>query len=75
MTKTDICAWANEATLPFTDPLAGVDWCWVKTTNHVATNLPIVFALRVGEQPSTRVERGLAFAFARHDDLLKRLAD
>jgi len=75
MTKTGIYALGNEATLRSTDPLAGVDWCWVKTTNHVATNLPMVGALRAGEQASTRVERGLAFAFARHNDLLKRLAD
>jgi len=75
MTKTDICAWANEATLPFTDPLAGVDWCWVKTTNRVATYLPTGGALRAGEQPSTRVAQGVQFAFSHYEALLKRLAD
>jgi len=75
MIKTDSYALANEATLRSTDPLAGVDWCWVKTTNHVATNLPTAGALRAGEQPSTRISRGVQFAFSNYETLLKRLAD
>jgi len=75
MTKTDSYAMGNEATLRSTDPLAGVDWCWVKTTNHVATNLPMVGALRAGEQPSTRVVQGVQFAFSHYEALLRRLAD
>jgi len=65
----------DERTLPLANPLAGVDWCWIATTNHVDTNLPVVLAFHPTAQPFTRVEGGLAFAFAQHDDLLRRLAD
>lgn len=75
MTKIGSYTLGDEATFRSTDPLAGVDWCWVKTTNRVATNLPVVFALRAGEQPSTRISRGVQFAFSNYETLLKRLAD
>ena len=65
----------EQATLPLGNPLAGVDWCWTTTTNHVETNVPVVLSFRRPEALPTRVARGVQFAFSNYETLLKRLAD
>lgn len=66
---------SRQATLPTFGSLSGIDWRWIPTSYNVETLAPEAPTYLSARVSLSRVQRGVDYAVANYEDLLRRLAD